>query len=357
MFINLCHGDPPVKHLADVDTQLFSPTMEVLIEVNKYCDQLLPCINTHPCAVMPRHVEYLSADSSVVINSLCALGNIRSVHCIIKDDKSVSEFDELLTVLQEQNHVLDEIVLFHHLRDFTFHEALGTQSRRLKFVVKYFTGLFNCARHSSNKLESLHVNSVKFGRDLKFCKELSDIIKYNSKSLVDLCLTEVIVLKNMSLLCETIQTCQQLVILQLYITSEVDYSSLVRQGLFYSGQSYLSPSGLHKLFACLESLPNIEFLKISSPFMEMFGEDILALYNLLHQYLPQLRRCYLIFYVFIARFSLLEDSKYGPILDLLQSLLPDKKPAVNSDAAVVVKWSKLQPWMSALRYSDVDFVL
>ena len=351
LLINLCNGKPPVEQSAVTDKQVFSPDTKVLVDVNKYCDQLFSCLNTHPCAVMPRHVEYLSADSSVVINSLCAMGNIRSLHCVIKDLKSVLEFEELLTVLQEQHVVLNEIVVFNHITGGpTYHGTLGAQCRRLKFVVSHFTSLFNCAYHSTRKLQSLHVNSIKHSHRLKFCKELSGIIKYNSESLVDLCLLEVTVLKNMSLLCETLQSCRQLVVLQLFITSEEDYRSLL-----VSEENFLSHSGLHKLFASLEGLPNIEFLKISSPFMDVFGEDVLALHNLLHQHLPQLRRCHLIFSLFVVHYSLLKDSTYGPILDLLHTLLPDKKTAIASDT-VAFKWSILQTWMSAV-HCDVDIVL
>jgi len=355
LFINLCDGKPPVKQSANANRQVFSPDTKVLVEVNKYCDQLFSCINTHPCAVIPRRVEYLSADSSIVINSLCALGNIRFLHCVIKDLKSVSEFDEMLTVLQEQHVVLDEIVVFHHTTDdLTYHGTLGAQCRRLKFVVSHVTSLFSYAYHSPKKLQSLHINSTKYGgvysHRVKVCKELSDIIKYNSESLVDLCLSEVTVLKNMSLLCETLQSCQQLVVLQLYITSEEDYRSLAGE------ENFLSPSGLHKLLASLESVPNIEFLKISSPFMDIFGEDILALYNLLYRHLPQLRRCHLIFSVFVVHFSQLKGSSFEPLLDLLHSLLPPDKTSAFVSDTVAFKWSTLQTWISALR-CGVDVVL
>jgi len=354
LFINLCDGKPPVRRLTNTDRQVFSPNTKVLVEVNKYCDQLFSCINTHPCAVMPRRVEYLSADSSIVINSLCALGNIRSLHCVIKDLKSVSEFDEMLTVLLEQHIVLDEIIIFHHTTDdLTYHGTLGAQCRRLRFVVSHVTSLFSYAHHSSRKLQSLHIKSTKYGvysHRVKVCKELSDIIKYNSESLVDLCLSEVTVLKNMSLLCETLQCCQQLVVLQLYITCDEDYRSLLCR------ENFLSHSGLYKLFASLESLLNIEFLKISSPYMHIYGEDMLALHNVLHRYLPQLRRCHLIFSLFVVHVSQLKESSYEPILDLMHILLPlEKRSSIASDT-VAFKWSILQTWMSALRFG-VDIIL
>ena len=294
-FINLCHGKPPVELLGDVDKP---NDTKVLIELNKYCEQLFLCLDTHPCAVMPRHVDYTSDVSIVTISSLCALGLIRSLHCVVSDLKSVLGFNELLTVLKKSSTKLDEVVIVCHATDDLLPSdmPLVASCRRLKFIVSQFTSVFKSAYHPSRKLQSFHVKYLECDHKLKFTNDLSDIIIYNSNSLLDLCLSGVTVLKENSLLQETLTCCQTLVVLELCNTNNGSFSSAKAHELFYS----------------LECLLKLEFLIISDS-INVFGEDMYVLYNLLVCYLPMLKHCHLSFHRLVVYFSLLDDKKYESI--------------------------------------------
>ena len=315
----------------------------MLIEVKKHCDNLISCLNTHPCAMMPRHFEYLSVDSSVVIKSMCAraLGHIRSLHCVFNDLISLQKFNDLLTMLQKNSNNLDEVVIVYHKTDYLLLSEIPlVVCRRLKFIVNQFTSVFKCAYWPSI-LQSLHVQHAGSGHKLNFTKDLSDIVTLSSSSLLDLCLSGVGVLKENTLLKETLMHCQTLVVLELHNTNN---------GCFRSAKA-------HELFSSLRGLVKLEFLVVSDT-INVFGDDICELCHLLVGCLPKLKHCHLSFYRFIVYFTLLNDKKYEAIQDLLHTILSDKEPTADCHT-VAFKWRNNQSmlaWLSELRY-DVNFKL
>jgi len=341
-FIHLCHGKfkQPVELLDDVKSPNCKVDTKVLIEVNKYNKQLLSCLNTYPCAMVLRHIDNMS---DVSINSLCGLGLVRSLHCIISDLKSMLGFTELLTALLNNFTSLDEVVIVYNAIDDLLPNKMPVlvSCRRMKFVVNQFTSVFKCAYHFDRKLQSVHVKYLESDHMLKFTKDLSDIVVCNSNSLLDLCLSGVTVLKENCLLHETLAHCQSLVVLELSNTNNGSFSSVKA----------------HELFSSLESLLKLEFLIVSDS-INVFGEDMYALYNLLVQNLPKLKYCHLSFHCFVVYFSLLEDDKYEPIKELLHTLLSDKEPTADCHT-VAFRWrsnQKLQVWLCHLRY-NVKFKL
>ena len=311
----------------------------MLIEVKKHCDNLISCLNTHPCAMMPRHFEYLSVDSSVVIKSMCAraLGHIRSLHCVFNDLISLQKFNDLLTMLQRNSNNLDEVVIVYHKTDDLLPGEIPlVVCRRLKFIVNQFTSVFKCAYHPSRKLQSLHVQHAGSDHKLNFTKDLSDIVILNSSSLLDLRLSGVGVLKENTLLQETLMHCHTLVVLELHNTNN---------GCFRSAKA-------HELFSSLRGLLKLEFLVVSDT-INVFGDDICELCHLLVGCLPKLKHFHLSFYQFIVYFTLLDDKKYEAIQALLHTILSDKEPTADCHT-VAFKWRNNQSmlaWLSQLRYN------
>jgi len=344
-FINVCHGKPPVEFLGDVVSPNLKTDMKVLLEVNKCNVELLSCLKTRPCAVMPKHVDNMSDVSINTINSLCGLGIVRSLQCIISDLKSELRCNELLTVLQKSSTSLDEVVIVYSAADELVPNKIPVlvSCRRLKFIVSQFTSVFKWAYNPDKKLQSFHVKCVESSADhkLEFTQDISDIIIYNSNSLLDLCLSGVTVLKGDCLIRETLAHCHSLVVLELSNTNN----------------GSLRSAKAHELFSSLESLLKLEFLIVSDS-INVFGEDMYALYNLLVQYLPKLKHCHLSFHRFVVFFSLLEDKMYEPIQELLHTLLSNKEPTANCHT-VAFRWrnnQNLQVWLCHLRYT-VEFKL
>ena len=344
-FINVCHGKPPAEPLGDAVFPNLKTDMKVLVEVIKCNEELLSCLYTHPCAAMPRHVDNISDVSIDTISSLCGLGLVRSLHCIISDLKSVLRCNELLTVLQKNSTTLDEVVIVYSAADDLMPNKMPVlvSCQRLKFVVSQFTSVFKWAYNPDKKLLSFHIKCVESAADhkLEFTKDISDIVIYNSNSLLDLSLSGVTVSKENCLLRETLAHCHSLVVLELSNTHNGSFSS----------------AKAHNLFSSLEILLKLEFLIVSNS-INVFGEDMYALYNLLVQYLPKLKYCHLSFHRFVVFLSLLEDKKYEPIQELLLTLLSNKKPTADCHT-VAFRWrnnQNLQVWLCRLRY-DVEFKL
>ena len=151
----------------------------------------------------------------------------------------------------------------------------------------------------------------------------------------------VTVTKSNTLLQETFQRCRALVILT--ISNATDGS--------------LNSVRLHEIFCSMKSLLSLECLHISDT-INVFGEDLCALHDLLCQNLPKLKDFCLSFHVLIVYFMLLGDIKYEPIQELLCTLLSGKQPTLDCHT-VAFRWRNnrmIHTWLVSLR-SGVNFQL
>lgn len=144
---------------------------------------------------------------------------------------------------------------------------------------------------------------------------------------------------------ETFQNCQSLVTLNLFTNNDsIPQESRVR---------------LLEIFSSMESLSNLEFFHLSGRTMGVYGEDIFALYKLLHQHLPKLKECYLsCFFCLIVNTTIPEDKNCESIQKLWDTLLSVNRLSPDSPF-VYFPWKGnyvLHNWLSALR-CDVNFYL
>lgn len=279
-----------------------------------------------------------------MINSPQTFENVTSLHCVLLNAKCVVEFTKIVTILQEKFSVLNEIIIIDLIDD----EHSGTEDckipviacRRLKFVTEHFTNFFSCAYHPHRTLESLHISTATNSK-LKFNSEISNTIQHNCVSLIDLNLSGVTVIKNDTLLQETFQKCHALVVLNINNTNN----------------GTLSSAKLHEIFCSMQGLVNLECLSISET-VNVFGEDLLALHNLLYRGLPKLKDFYLSFQRLVVYFTLLGDAKFKSIQELLCTLLSGKQPSPDCHT-VAFRWrdnQTIQAWLTGLR-CNVTFQL
>ena len=114
---------------------------------------------------------------------------------------------------------------------------------------------------------------------------------------------------------------------------------------------------LCEIFCSMQGLVSLECLSVCDQ-VDVFGEDLCALHNLLHQGLPKLKKCQLSFQQLVVSFTLLKDPKFEPIQELLADLLSGKEPSPGCHT-VAFKWEcnqTVHDWLSSLCYS-VDFCL
>ena len=81
----------------------------------------------------------------------------------------------------------------------------------------------------------------------------------------------------------------------------------------------------------MQGLGSLELLSVSDS-INVFGEDLYALHNLLYQGLPNLKECCLTFQQLIIYFTLLKDAKFESIQELLGILLSGR---VNNHRQIV----------------------
>ena len=348
----LCHDIIPLREavdsLASCDFDSVAITNErILILLNIYCTPdhpILSCFNTSPCALQSTHVE-LRNETKLVIPLLRAFDNITSLHCAFKSSKFVADFAEILKVLQKKFSNLNEFIVNDFRKDddhpnIDFSLPVVT-CRRMHFVTHHFTGLFNCAYHPFGKLQSLHIDFEDVWSKLEFSNEISKIIEHNCNSLLDLRMSRVTVLRNNTLLQETFQKCHALVVLSIRDTNE----------------GSLSSARLHEIFYSIQSLLNLEYLDVSNS-VNVFGEDLCALHNLLYRSLPKLKDCCLSFSKLVVYFTQLGDTKYESIQELLGILLSGKQPSPDCHT-VAFGWKNnkvVHEWLAGLRY-NVNFQL
>lgn len=342
--VNLCHGIPPSEvsvHLTncDFDKSTFVGK-KISVKVGIYCDQILSCLNTFPCVLDPRHVEFLSTNITMAVHSLQMLENVTSLHCVLNNSTSLMEFTKLMTFIQEKISAINEFTISDFTND--KHSIMDCSipaitCRRMKIITSRFTSLFNCAY---SKLQSLHINAVTSNSRLKFDSELSKIINHNCKSLLDLQMSGVAVERSgCKLLQETFEKCDTLVVLKLNMANN----------------GTLGSARLHEIFCSIQCLPNLEYLHVSDT-INVFGEDLLALHKLLCQGMPKLKHCYLSFCRLVIYFTLMGDTRYQPIQELLAVLLCGKYPSPDCHT-VAFGWRNnhvIYAWLAGLR-CDVKF--
>ena len=334
----LCHGVPLRGASCDFD-RVTVTNEKILILLNTYCTPdhpMLSCFNTSPCALQSRLVGLIN-ETKTVIPSLLLFKNITSLHCTFDSSKFVADFAKILTVLQEKFSNLNEFIVTDLRSDedhtnVDFDMPVAT-CRRMEFTTIYFTRLFNCAYHPLGKLQSLHIDAHDMWSKLEFNSEISKIIIHNCNSLLDLRMSGVRVPRNNSLLQETLQKCHALVVLS------------VRDA---NGGS-LSCVRLHEIFYSIQGLLNLEYLDVSDS-VNVFGEDLHVLHNLLYRNLPKLKDCCLSFSKLVIYFTLLGDTKYKSIQELLGTLLSGKQPSPDCHT-VAFGWNGNQivlDWLASL---------
>ena len=109
----------------------------------------------------------------------------------------------------------------------------------------------------------------------------------------------------------------------------------------------------------MQGLGSLECLSVSDS-INVFGEDLYALHNLLYQGLPNLKECCLTFQQLIIYFTLLKDAKFESIQELLGVLLSGKQPSPDLDChTIAFKWRNNQTvhtWLDSL-CCNVNFKL
>ena len=198
----------------------------------------------------------------------------------------------------------------------------GVACQRLCITTDVFTRLFNCAYHPFGKLQSLHITCCEHPTSkLEFNSEISKLILHNCDSLLDLQMSGVSVLTNISLLQETFQKCHALVVLS--IKDAIN-------------------DGLHEIFHSIQGLLNLKYFDVTSYVMR--GEDLFALHDLLYQGVPELRDCCLTFCQLDFTFRFPAKTEYKPIHKMLDDFLSTEKSKVVHD------------WLTGIR-SNVNFQL
>ena len=326
---------PPVEESDCCLTDRVTVTREkILILVNLYCGPsgpLLSYFNTSPCAIQSTHVK-LCDYNKTVINSLKAFENITSLWCDVTSSKSVVEFAEFVAAFQKRFTILDEVLLIDHDHSNVHTSIPPVACRRMRILTYNFTSLFNCAYQPFGKLQSLHINAPNVSKSkLEFNNEISKIIVHNCNSLLELDMSGVRVARNNTLLQETFQKCHALVILS------------IRDGS--KGSARLSD-----IFYSIQSLLNLKYLDVTE-LVDVYGEDLCALHDLLCKALPKLKYCQLSFRGLALYLTLLGDTKYESIQKLLRSLLP---PSSYDEHVIRRGFKAVDDWLAGLR-CDVKF--
>ena len=215
--------------------------------------------------------------------------------------------------------------------------------RRIHLTASHFTSLFKCACHPSGSLQSLHIEGLALDsqNELKFDSGISKIIEYNCESLLDLRIDGVMVVKNSTLLQETLQKCCTLVVLS----------------IGHANDGTLTSARLQEIFCSIQGLPSVEYLHVYDE-VNVFGEDLCALHKVLHNGLPKLKDCQLSFQQLVVYFTLLGNPNFEPIQELLGTLLAGKKPSPHCHT-VAFRWRSnptIDAWLASLR-CNVNFHL
>ena len=294
---------------------------------------MLSCFNTYPCAIQSSYVELIN-ETKTVIPLLQMFKKVTSLFCVFKSSKFIADFHEILTVLQQKFFYLNEFVVIDYTKD-DDHSSVDFSMpviacQRMHFTTYHFTKLFNCAYHPFGKLQSLHIDAQD---RLEFNSDISKIIVHNCNSLLDLRMSGVRVQRNNTLLQETFQKCHALVILS------------IRD----ANKRSLSSAKLHEIFYSIQGLLNLEYLDVSDT-VNVYGEDLCALHDLLYKALPKLKDCCLSFERLVVYFTLLGDTKYEPIQELLDTLLSGKQPSPDCHT-VAFGWKSnkiVHDWLAGL---------
>ena len=90
--MDLCHGAPPIEvsncFLTRCDFNGSTFTGEkIFVQLGVHCDQMLSCLDTSPCALVPTHIRNLVSDDTITLSQ--ALEHIRSLHYDITDSNSI----------------------------------------------------------------------------------------------------------------------------------------------------------------------------------------------------------------------------------------------------------------------------
>ena len=293
--MNLCFGTQPSElvyyHNNLPEMTCTSSSENVVIKVSENNNLLSSFCNTTPCAVISEFIWLPYHDASVGLNVLQALQNMTSLHFILTSSSCGAEFSKILISLKEKGSILNEVTImdFRNLNlDFV---VPAVPCRRIAIETGHFTGLFNCTYHPYGESQSLHVSVKLNNSNLRFDSKMSKVIKHNCKSLLDLRLSGVKVANNSVLLLqETFQKCHALVILKIH----------------NSNDATLASARLHEMFCSIQGLVSLERLSVSDS-INVFGEDLYALRNLLYQGLPNLKVYCLTFQQLNIYFTLLED--------------------------------------------------
>lgn len=335
----VCHGIPMWEALRSDRVTVTSE--KILILLNTYCTPnhpMLSCFNTSPCALQSRYVVFIN-EIETAIPSLLLFKNITSLQC---SSKFVVNFAEVLKVLQKKFLNLNEFILTDDEKHSNVRFSVpAIACRRMDFTITRFTRLFNCAYHPLGKLQSLRINAHNQWSKLEFNSEIPKIIIHNCNSLLDLRMSGVMVLRDNSLLQETLQKCHALVVLS------------IRD----ANNGSLSCARLHEIFYSIQGLLNLEYLDVSDG-VNVFGEDLRALHNLLYRSLPKLKDCCLSFSKLVIYFTLLGDTTYASIQELLGTLLSGKQPSPDCHT-VAFGWNGNQivlDWLAGL-CCNVNFQL
>ena len=346
--IKLCHGQPLVE-VSDgsAKCKLDRTTVtneKIVVLTNISCrpgHPILSCFGTSPCALQSRNV-CLFNDNKALLQALEKFTSL-TWQCISTSD-SVAKFAELLTSLQEHFSVdLNEVFIYSSgSNDYPNMEVSMpvVACQRIIFSTNYFT---RCAYHPHRKLRSLHITAPDVIQSkLEFNSDVSKIIIHNSNSLLDLQMSGVRVEKNnLLLLVETFQKCHTIVVLRIHDANK----------------GSLSSARLYEIFCSLQTLHNLEYLDVSET-VNVFAEDLCTLHNLLFQGLPNLKDCCLSFCKLVVFFTLLGDTKFGTIQELLGTLLSGKQPSPHCHT-VSFGWKSnkiMLEWLAGLR-RNVNFQL
>ena len=344
----------------------------------------LPCLNTSPCAIQFRHAN-LTGGIKTATTTVLPLENVTSLDCDAESLVEFAEFVVFLQerfpyfnevhigglfcmrhyyrdspdkLIRDNNQVTTnqrfQFITKHFPRLFkrshshvnmppimppidwqatVFVEYMptvnmpavnmpGVACRRLHITTDVFTRLFNCAYHPFGKLQSLHITCYDHPTSkLEFNSEISKLILHNCNSLLDLQMSDVSVLANISLLQETLQRCHALVVLS------------IRDAI---------NDGLHEIFYSIQGLLNLKYFDVTS--FVMRGEDLFALHDLLYQGVPELRDCCLTFCQLDFTFRFPAKTEYKPIHKMLDDFLSTENSKVVRD------------WLTGIR-SNANFQL
>ena len=347
--MNLCLGIHPSEVVGDYfnppDGETCTANGEkVLIKLagEHNCNLLSSFLNTSPCALTSEYIGLpISGNNDTVkTNVVQALENMTSLCFILHHTKDCGAvLAETLTCIKEKGSALDAITIqdCKCCKDLNMDINIPAVACHRIFLVTERFGLFNCAYHPCRDLQSLYIRS-----NLKFDSEISKVIEHNCKSLLELKMSGVKVAKNSALLLqETFQKCHALVTLNIANLND----------------GTLASARLHEIFCSMQGLVSLECLSVFDP-VNVFGEDLCALHNLLHQGLPKLKKCQLTFQRLVVSFTLLKDPKFESIQELLAILLSGKEPSPDCHT-VAFKWEynqRVHDWLSNLR-CNVDFCL